>query len=41
MFNPIVDLCVVLAFGALFAIPVIIEYRRNKNAPKPTGATKN
>lgn len=38
--NPAIDLIVVAAFAAVFAVPVIREYLRNKNAPKPTGATK-
>ena len=40
MFNPIIDLIVLVGFAAIFAVPVAFEYRRKQNAPKPTGATK-
>lgn len=36
----LIDLAVLAAFGALLFIPVLIEMRKRKNAPKPTGATK-
>lgn len=39
-FNPMIDVLVIVGFAAAFAVPVIFEYRRKKNAPKPTGATK-
>lgn len=34
------DLAVVALFGLLLAIPVLLEMRKRKNAPKPMGATK-
>ncbi|AFH14921.1 hypothetical protein LU11_gp390 [Pseudomonas phage Lu11] len=40
MFNPVIDIAVIVAFAALFAIPVAIEYRKKKAQPKPRGATK-
>lgn len=36
----LIDLSVLVAFGALLFIPVMFEMRKRKNAPKQTGATK-
>lgn len=35
-----IEIAVLVGFLCLFAIPVVLEARRKKNAPKPTGATK-
>ncbi len=36
----IVEISVLASFLLIMAIPVLLEVRKNKNAPKPTGATR-